>query len=126
GTYLNRIIYVGEHYFKRDQQDELLDFYASTITAVDHSVALERLTGFLLIYTKYIVHLVELLTDIDINSDLENSGHRVWPISSDFIPYDVFSKPYECVTELPREKKSEEKKKEELEVTFEDAETEEQ
>ncbi|KAJ8956420.1 hypothetical protein NQ314_006748 [Rhamnusium bicolor] len=27
---------------------------------------------------------------------------RVWPIPSDFIPYDVFSKPYDSIVELPK------------------------
>ncbi|XP_048519004.1 uncharacterized protein LOC125503117 [Dendroctonus ponderosae] len=28
---------------------------------------------------------------------------RVWPVPHDFIPYDVFERPYECATELPKE-----------------------
>ncbi|XP_060527577.1 uncharacterized protein LOC132702803 isoform X2 [Cylas formicarius] len=30
---------------------------------------------------------------------------RVWPVPHDFIPYDVFEKPYDCITEFPKETK---------------------
>ncbi|KAJ8959727.1 hypothetical protein NQ317_005985 [Molorchus minor] len=130
-SYLHRIIYVSEHSFKRDNQDTTLeDFMAKTINEVNNQYSLELLSGFLLIYTKYFVHLVEgnegslhrhlvymmadeehkkflgiqkllihvshirkrlvdswifyygspskLLTEIDINSDLENSGRIIF------------------------------------------------
>lgn len=28
---------------------------------------------------------------------------KVWPIPHDFIPYDIFEKTFDCVTELPKE-----------------------
>ncbi|KAL1488453.1 hypothetical protein ABEB36_014924 [Hypothenemus hampei] len=28
---------------------------------------------------------------------------KIWPVPHDFIPYDVFEKPYDCVTELPKD-----------------------
>lgn len=27
----------------------------------------------------------------------------MWPVPHDFVPYDIFEKPFDCVTELPKE-----------------------
>ncbi|KAG5879016.1 hypothetical protein JTB14_038363, partial [Gonioctena quinquepunctata] len=47
---------------------------------------------------------------------------KVWPVPSDFIPYDVFTKPYDTITDLPKPAATtgkEEKNEENIEETEE-------
>ncbi|KAJ8950840.1 hypothetical protein NQ317_007943 [Molorchus minor] len=56
--------------------------------------------------------------------DVDFCGVAVWPVPTDFIPYDTFAEPFDCITELPRERKTEQKK-EEGDVLLEEDESEE-
>ncbi|CAH1156140.1 unnamed protein product [Phaedon cochleariae] len=57
-TFLHRIIYVGEHTFPPNG-DMIKQCFSSCINIVNDSNCLESLTGFLLYYNRYFVHLVE-------------------------------------------------------------------
>ncbi|CAH1977641.1 unnamed protein product [Acanthoscelides obtectus] len=55
-TYLHRIIYVGEH----DIASDLPSMLVNTVTAVNEAEnTVEKLTGFLLVYQKCFLHMVE-------------------------------------------------------------------
>lgn len=38
------------------------------------------------VFTKYVFYILD----------------KVWPVPSDLVPYDVFSKPFDTITELPK------------------------
>ncbi|KAJ8924855.1 hypothetical protein NQ315_001010 [Exocentrus adspersus] len=57
-SFVHRTVYIGEHQFFSDS-DRLEDLFSSTIQAVNEAYTAEKLTGFLLCYTKYFLHLVE-------------------------------------------------------------------
>ncbi|KAF7287350.1 uncharacterized protein LOC143191307 [Rhynchophorus ferrugineus] len=56
-TYLHRIIYTGHHTF--DCYDKAKKVFQQIITKCNETYCIEKLTGFLLYYPEYFVHMVE-------------------------------------------------------------------
>ncbi|XP_050305255.1 uncharacterized protein LOC126742573 [Anthonomus grandis grandis] len=56
-TFLHRIIYVGQHTFMNYQ--ECRNIFSEIISKCNETYCMEKLTGFLLYYREYFVHMVE-------------------------------------------------------------------
>lgn len=62
-TYIHRVIYVGEQYFGKDEQ--IVEYFSDTVKRANSVFHHEKVTGFLLIYTKYFIHLIEVSKHLD-------------------------------------------------------------
>ncbi|CAH1986659.1 unnamed protein product [Acanthoscelides obtectus] len=91
-TYLHRVIYVGDHSIP------VRDKYGSFLP--EQEILLEsKLTMTLKKYHS----LYALVPQSDIFKD------KVWPVPGDFIPFAVFSSPYDMATEMPAPEAASEK-----------------
>lgn len=59
-TFLHRIIYVGEHKFESYEQAK--DVFYGTIKKCNEAYCIEKLSGFLLYYNRFFIHVVEVGT----------------------------------------------------------------
>lgn len=60
---MNRIFYVAKHSL-HGEEDTLIETFSGIISKVNSEYCAEKLTGFLLTYENYFVHMVEVKTQI--------------------------------------------------------------